>query len=186
MTNSSPKDNWKFAGNFVDVGTVATERLAALALRLPEDRWPQQRPETHLAEYLEPIVLVQEEAVDPLVDELSLAPLLAPVLRILAQRYGAGVPALISLVRLRAHTTVPHHRDGPQTRPQVWSRRTHTPLVTNSGVTFQVGEERRHIGLGEIVEINNWRVHGVANTGSCHRIHLIVDWTPFVAARRVA
>lgn len=153
---------------------------------IPEPRWCTQRPDTHLAEYLEPIVLVQDEIVDPMLDELGLPAVLRPVLRALAARYGAGIPALISFVRLRAHTTIPRHRDGPAERPPVWAHRTHTAIETNPGVVFEVDGEHRHIGRGEIVEINNWREHGVANDGDRDRIHLLVDWTPFAPSRRVA
>ena len=179
MTASLTKDDWKFDGNFVDVGRVAVDAWESVARSIPDERWCTQRPDTHLAEYLEPIVLVQDEMVDPMVGELGLAALLAPILRVIAARYGAGIPALVSLVRLRAHTTIPHHRDGPATRPAVCTRRTHTPIVTNERVVFEVRGERRHMARGEIVEINNWRDHGVVNDGDEDRIHLIVDWAPF-------
>jgi len=186
MTASFAKDDWKFPGNFVDVGRVPTDALARLVRRIPEPRWTSQRPQTYLAEYLEPIVLVEDETVDTLVVELDLPPLLTPVLRILARRYGAGVPALVSLVRLRAHTMIPRHRDGPDVRPRVWSHRTHTAVLTNPDVVFRVQDETRHIAQGHIVEINNWREHDVTNAGENHRVHLIVDWTPFAPLRRVA
>ena len=51
------------------------------------------------------------------------------------------------------------------------------PLTTNPQVDFSVGGEARHIGEGEIWEINNTRIHAVKNRGMSMRIHLIVDWT---------
>lgn len=170
----------------MNVGHVSVDAFEEIVRAIPDERWRAQRPDTHLSEYLEPIVLVQDETVDPLVDELGLAAILKPVLRTLAARYGAGLPVLVSLVRLRARTTIPRHRDGPATRPPVWAHRTHTAIVTNPGVVFDVDGEQRHIARGDIVEINNWREHSVANEGEGDRIHLLVDWTPFAPARRVA
>lgn len=184
MTASLRKDDWKFSGNFVDVGRVDIDALETVVRSIPEARWTTQRPDTHLAEYLEPIVLVEDDTVDPLVDELGLAELLRPTLRALATRYGAGIPVLVSLVRLRAGTTIPRHRDGPDSLPPAWAHRTHTAVVTNDGVEFDVADEARHIAPGEIVEINNWREHEVHNRGEEHRIHLLIDWMPFVPAQR--
>ena len=39
-----------------------------------------------------------------------------------------------------------------------------------------MGDSTRKLGVGEIVEINNRRLHGVENNGSQKRVHLIVDY----------
>lgn len=179
MNKALPKDDWKFTGNFRDLGGLDTTALAQICRNFPDARWATQRPDTYLAEYLEPIVLVQEESTDPLLEEFELGPHLRPVLQRLGDFYGPGLPVLISLVRLKAGISIPLHRDGPETRPAKWAHRTHIPLVTNESVKFRVGGEERHYEPGEMFEINNWREHAVSNQGFSDRIHLIVDWSTF-------
>jgi hypothetical protein len=67
----------------------------------------------------------------------------------------------------------PHHDDGFSLTN---SHRVHLPVLTRPGVAFTVGGETRGLAAGELVEINNCRVHAVRNDSPAPRVHLIVDW----------
>ena len=56
--------------------------------------------------------------------------------------------------------------------------RIHIPIVTNPGVIFCVGGERKNLKSGEMWEINNATTHWVRNDGDRDRVHLIIDWVP--------
>jgi hypothetical protein len=90
---------------------------------------------------------------------------------------NAGHPSLIkraNLVRLRANSVIPTHTD--QGEFLNTTRRIHLPIITNPGCTFTVGEETRHLPVGQMWEINNTGLpHSVNNGGDTPRIHLIVD-----------
>ena len=51
----------------------------------------------------------------------------------------------------------------------------HVPLITNDKTMFRVGQKEEHLPVGEIVEVNNKRSHGVRNDGGEDRIHLIFE-----------
>lgn len=102
-------------------------------------------------------------------------PCLAPLLERFDKVFGGGYPVRIIVPRLYPRASIPAHADGGHSLPFV--HRIHMPLTTNPQVDFSVGGEARHIGEGEIWEINNTRIHAVKNRGMSMRIHLIVDWT---------
>jgi hypothetical protein len=51
----------------------------------------------------------------------------------------------------------------------------HIPLTTNPQTMFQVGNQKRHLEVGEIVEVNNKRMHAIYNYGLEDRIHSIFE-----------
>ena len=51
----------------------------------------------------------------------------------------------------------------------------HVPLVTNPEAMFHVGRQAKHLPAGEIVEVNNKRMHAVENDGDQDRIHFIFE-----------
>ena len=51
----------------------------------------------------------------------------------------------------------------------------HIPLTTNPRTMFQVGNQKRHLEVGEIMEVNNKRMHAVYNDGPGDRIHFIFE-----------
>lgn len=51
----------------------------------------------------------------------------------------------------------------------------HVPLISNPDTIFQVGANAKHLPVGEIIEVNNKRVHAVKNDGDEDRIHLIFE-----------
>jgi hypothetical protein len=78
------------------------------------------------------------------------------------------------LTKLKAHTTIPRHRDrGLLT---VKTHRIHVPIITNTKCVFTVGDESKNMAAGQIWIIDNvGRYHSVENNGDCDRVHLIVD-----------
>jgi hypothetical protein len=51
----------------------------------------------------------------------------------------------------------------------------HIPLTTNPRTMFQVGNQKRHLEVGEIMEVNNKQMHAVYNDGPGDRIHFIFE-----------
>ena len=80
----------------------------------------------------------------------------------------------LSLAKLVAGGKISIHQD--KNFSLTHCHRVHLPLVTNEDVWFYVGKERRNMKEGEIWEINNRRMHYVANNGTEDRVHLILDW----------
>lgn len=54
--------------------------------------------------------------------------------------------------------------------------RTHIAIQTNPLVNFYVNDEQKHLGEGEIWEIDNTQMHAVVNDSDYDRIHFIIDW----------
>ncbi len=51
----------------------------------------------------------------------------------------------------------------------------HVPLVTNKKAIFNVGRQARHLPSGEVIEVNNKRMHSVRNDGDQDRVHFIFE-----------
>jgi len=51
----------------------------------------------------------------------------------------------------------------------------HVPLISNSETISHVGRQAKHLPSGDIVEVNNKRIHAVKNDGEQDRIHFIFD-----------
>ena len=88
--------------------------------------------------------------------------------------YGNGEMSRCIMVSLLAKSTVPVHVDNGE--HLIKSHRHHIPLITNEAVIFQIGLERKNMKVGEIWEINNRTLHGLSNTSTERRIHIIADW----------
>lgn len=60
----------------------------------------------------------------------------------------------------------------------VFSHRIHIPLITNKKVIFKIDNENFYFSSGKMYEINNLKVHSVANYNNAnyYRIHLIFDY----------
>lgn len=52
--------------------------------------------------------------------------------------------------------------------------RVHIPLTTNEECMFTIDGEKKHLKVGEIVEINNMKLHSIEN-GQTDRIHIVLD-----------
>ncbi len=59
--------------------------------------------------------------------------------------------------------------------------RIHIPIITNPDCIFEIDREERNMKEGEIWEISNIKKpHSVKNKGVSDRIHLLIDWDPFI------
>ena len=90
------------------------------------------------------------------------------------EQYGLGYFVRATLVRLNAGGSISQHQDNNFSLTH--SHRVHVPVITNDDVTFTVGSESINMRPGEVIEINNRRLHSVENNGSEHRVHLILDY----------
>jgi SAM-dependent methyltransferase/uncharacterized protein YbaR (Trm112 family) len=96
-----------------------------------------------------------------------------PAIQALAESFGARVMAL-TLARLAPGGGVHEHRDisGGLSMGVI---RLHVPLRTNPQVAFMVDRKRVVMREGETWQLDTTYRHRVANLGSVHRVHLIVD-----------
>ena len=92
----------------------------------------------------------------------------------LRKKHGRGYFIRMILVKLLANGSIPPHVDQGETLSK--SHRMHLPIITNEQNLFSVGDTEMHMKAGELWEINNRREHGVVNSGSEDRIHLIIDY----------
>ena len=97
-----------------------------------------------------------------------------PEARALLKYYGHGHFIRASLVYLEAGGEISPHQD--KNFSLAHSHRVHIPVVTNEKVHFTVGNETMNMKEGQIIEINNRRIHFVRNDGKDGRVHLILDW----------
>jgi len=83
----------------------------------------------------------------------------------------------VLLIKLSKYSIIPVHRDhGVYLMSH---NRIHIPIITHPNVTFQVGNDIKHLKPGEIWEINNnEKPHAVNNKSNIDRIHMIIDWKP--------
>jgi len=78
----------------------------------------------------------------------------------------------VMLARLPAGGEISRHSDGDASH---YVHKIHVPLITNSETTFHVGNQSMNMPVGEIIEVNNKRVHSVRNDGKHDRIHFIFE-----------
>lgn len=78
----------------------------------------------------------------------------------------------VMFARLPAGGEISGHSDGDASQ---FIHKIHVPLITNDKTLFRVGRQAMHMPAGEIIEVNNKRVHAVSNEGETDRIHLIFE-----------
>ena len=78
----------------------------------------------------------------------------------------------VMLARLPAGGEVSRHSDGEASH---YVHKIHVPLITNAETIFHIGQKSEHLPVGEIIEVNNKRIHSVSNDGRQDRIHLIFE-----------
>jgi hypothetical protein len=78
----------------------------------------------------------------------------------------------VMLARLPAGGEISGHSDGEASH---YIHKIHVPLITNPETIFHVGFKSKHLQVGEIFEVNNKRIHSVANDGEADRIHFIFE-----------
>jgi len=184
-----------FPGNFKKIADTNIEMLASLVRQLTPEHWSgadtrQKRYEVHQDTQAIPLVFDEDfrhtnpTRLPPL--ELF-APAYHEVLAIIADFYeapaeeaalwksfGNGYFIRTQLVSLRPGGSIIPHQD--KNFSLAHSHRVHVPVITNDQVLFKVGNETINMQEGEIIEINNRRMHSVENHGEESRVHLILDW----------
>lgn len=78
----------------------------------------------------------------------------------------------VMLAWLPAGGEISSHSDGIASH---YIHKIHVPLITNPETIFHVGGQAKHLPVGEIVEVNNKRMHAVKNDGKQDRIHFIFE-----------
>lgn len=184
-----------FPGNFFHVGDIDAADIKHLVLGLTKEQWDsfafrQKRYEVH--RHTQTIGLVYDPDFRhshptrlPTLDMFEAE--LRPVLWMVADHFeetqsgqqlikenGMGYFIRASLVRLMAGCSIAEHRD--MNFSLTHSHRVHLPIVTNGETWFSVGNESINMREGQVYEINNRRLHSVANNGTEDRVHLILDY----------
>jgi len=184
-----------FAGNFKKIGEIDVEPFKLLVNRLSDDHWlldKERQAKYEVHRQTQNIGLVYDydfRHVKPTVRppfnyfEPALMPIVETVATYydntaegleLVKHFGQGYCVRASLVRLMPGGSIAAHQDKNFSLNH--SHRVHIPIITNPKVTFTVGAETRHLREGEIIEINNRRMHSVENASLESRIHLLIDW----------
>lgn len=184
-----------FDGNFRQIGTVDPAPLRQLVAGIGDDEWHsdpfrQKRYEVHRDTQMVPLVFdpdFRHSHPTRLPRLADFEPALRPILELVAdhfeesgagraliEQFGLGYFVRATLVRLVAGGSIAPHTDNNFSL--VHSHRVHVPIETNAMVRFTVGAETKHLEAGGVYEINNRRMHSVANDGDVDRVHLILDF----------
>ncbi len=184
-----------FQGNFRKLGEADISEIKGLVEQLTDAQWlqddtRQKRYEVHKDTQFIGLVYDEDFRHTDATRRPALqvfAPALQPFLAQIADFYESDAETLakfdgevrgyfirVSLAKLVAGGKISIHQD--MNFSLTHSHRVHIPIVTNDQVYFYVGKERINMKEGEIYEINNRRMHYVANHGDEDRVHLILDW----------
>lgn len=100
--------------------------------------------------------------------------MLLPIMDAAAERLGYSNYCFprVMLARLPAGGQISLHIDE---KANHYVHKIHVPLMTNTKTIFYVGGQEKHLPAGDIVEVNNKRMHAVKNGGDEDRIHLIFE-----------
>jgi hypothetical protein len=184
-----------FDGEFIHIGDIDVSEIKKLILNLSSEQWQldtirQDRYTVHAD--TETISLVWDEDFRhtkpsrlPALEMFSTAirPSLAKIAAFyessdkwsaLIKANGVGYFIRASFVKLKAGCEIKQHQD--KNFSLVHSHRIHIPIITNDDVLFNIGDLSMNILEGEIVEINNRKIHSVQNKSDKDRVHLILDW----------
>ena len=99
---------------------------------------------------------------------------LLPIMEQAAKRLGYKAYDFprVMFARLPAGGEISGHTDG---KANHHIHKIHVPLITNPETVFHVGSQSKHLPAGEVVEVNNKRVHAVYNNGDQDRVHFIFE-----------
>ena len=184
-----------FTGEYRSIGDIDITEIKQLINNLSEEHWldnetRQNRYEVH--QDTETIALVWDEdfrhskpTKQPALEMFSSA--IRPALTKIADYYESsekwrkyfevkahGYFVRANFVKLKAGGKISAHQDNNFSLAH--SHRIHIPIITNDEVTFDIGEMTMNLLEGEIVEINNRKMHSVTNNSKFDRVHLILDW----------
>ena len=103
-------------------------------------------------------------------------PLLQPIFDLIQNQYRYDRPVWrkIMFAKLKVHGEITPHVDTAIALQLV--HRIHIPIVTNEHVHFFINGVDYNLHVGEVVSVDNTRMHSVQNHGEEDRIHLIVDY----------
>ena len=184
-----------FDGDLRKIGEIDVTRFAQQAAKITDAEWTadafrQKTYEVHKQTQTIRLIMdedgrhrdptyhpsyeIYKELVDPI--EIFIRRQFEQTLKAkrLRKKHGRGYFIRMILVKLLANGSIPHHVDQGETLSK--SHRMHLPIITNEQNLFSVGDTEMHMKAGELWEINNRREHGVVNSGSEDRIHLIIDY----------
>jgi len=184
-----------FQGNFKSIGQVDVSALRALVERLTPQHWladqaRQSRYEVH--QHTQAIALVYDDDfrhANPTIQapfqffEAAVMPIVQYVAEYydstdlgkdLVNKHGQGYCIRLNLVRLNPCGEIIAHQD--KNFSLAHSHRVHIAIISNEHVLFTVDEESKVLLPGQVVEINNRRMHSVVNASQEARVHLIMDW----------
>ena len=112
---------------------------------------------------------------DPQIIELIVMPIIYELEKLVGGKYAKSL-----LAKLPAGKKIFPHYDqgGPLSTYMMVIRRFHVVISTNDEVEFRIGNNTKHMNVGECWEINQNMIHEVWNDGNTDRIHLIIDIFP--------
>lgn len=171
--------------NFRDLGPVDSAKLAAMVARVSEETWQTEdgfkENKFNVFHHTRHIVFrFIPRNQDPL--EFYAEPawhawksLLLPIMEQAIAPYGFEQPEFpkAMLARLAAGAVIDLHKDGAGSN--LVTHKIHVPLQTNPDALFNIGEQARHLELGQAYEVNNVVKHGVTNGGDEDRVHFIFE-----------
>jgi len=169
---------------FNRLGSVNVDALIERVKSIPESQWELEnegKPNKHkllndtchiLFCYVNGLINVFDFHALPLWDEWK--EVLLPIMEQAAKALGYKNYRFprVMLARLPAGSEISPHKD---LEASYYIHKIHVPLSTNPETTFRVGMQTRHLPVGEIMEVNNKRMHFVKNDGELDRIHLIFE-----------
>ena len=171
-----------------ELGDVDVAELSRAILSQDRDAWLEEEHRQNVYEVhrqTESMVLVFAETADW--PELSvvkkpawdrLADVAVPLMHDIIGRY---YPAGGTIIRAMAAKLLPGGKIRPHTdaHPSFHAgHRIHVPITTNRRVRFMIEGRPYRMEVGQAYEINNQKMHSVANRGDEDRITFIFDYVP--------
>ena len=157
--NTYPKTD-----SYNHLGTVDVDNLIARLERIPESQWLSEnknKPNKYrnlndtrhiMFRFVNGLDKVFDYHDLPVWDDWK--DMLMPIMEQAAARLGYESYRFprVMFARLPAGGKISPHTDSAAS---YYIHKIHVPLITNSETIFQVGEQFKHLSVGEIVEINN-------------------------------
>jgi len=169
------KFTFKFLGNF-DTSSFEQKVKTVTEEQWNEYEFRQKTFENHISTRTIPLLFNENFTAAP--NEYKFYDLFADDIKKLddffLEYYGNGKMIRCILVSLLGNASIPLHVDNGESL--ISSHRHHIPIIINETVIFQVGLQRKNLKVGEVWEINNRTMHGLSNSSTENRIHLIADW----------
>ena len=108
-------------------------------------------------------------------DNQKLVDLVQPIIDDLEKIHNGKVGMAV-LIKLTKKSPVWAHRDFKDYLNTV--RRNHIAIITDPKVLFMVDGNFKNLEVGDCWEINNNKIHAVANDADIDRVHLMIDIIP--------